>query len=102
MGVSFLFLFCFLVSFCILWFTCVTKDSFFLTLWTPEAGIPGWQSLSVSPETSIPVSQLTYSRETGIMVCLLTHRYEQYTRWAGDGDILSWVDGVHRVKGVVD
>jgi len=54
--------------------------------------------LSVSPETGIPVSRpLNYSRETGIRVCLLTE-YENYTQWAGDGDILSWVDRVYKVK----
>ena len=31
-----------------------------LTLGTPEAGILGWQSLSISPETGIPVCLFTY------------------------------------------
>jgi len=41
----------------------ITSTATTLTLWTPEAGIPGRQSLSISPETGILLSRpLTYSR----------------------------------------
>jgi len=70
-----------------------------LTLWTPEAGILGWQSLSISPGTDISVSRpLTYFRETGIPVCLFTYRIWKIHTMGRDGDLLSWVDGVQRVK----
>jgi len=32
------------------------------------------------------------------MAVYLLTEYEKYTQWARDGDILFWVDGVHRVN----